>query len=143
MLRRLLHDLQQGVEGGLGEHVHFVDDIHPPPGGHRRIDRLVPDGANVVHAVVGGGVHLRHVQDGAGFDAPADLALTAGAAPHRIQAVHRLGQELGAGGLACAPGAGEQIGMAGPIRQHLFFQDLRDMLLAHYLVKGLGPPFSV
>ena len=29
MLRRLLNDFQEGVEGGDGEHMNFVDDIHP------------------------------------------------------------------------------------------------------------------
>ena len=29
VLRRLLNDFQQRIEGGQGKHVHLVDDIHP------------------------------------------------------------------------------------------------------------------
>ena len=57
----LLQDFQQGVEGGGGQHVHLVHDIHPLAHGGGGIHRLVPQGADLVYAVVGGGVQLQHV----------------------------------------------------------------------------------
>ena len=61
MLRRLFQRLQQAVEGGLGEHVHFVDDIDLDARHHRAVARALDDLANVVDAGVRGGVHLDHV----------------------------------------------------------------------------------
>ena len=74
MLGRLLERLQQGVEGLLREHVHFVDDVDLVAGDERLVVRAVDQVANVVDAGVGGGVHLDHVEmpaldDGAAMDA--------------------------------------------------------------------------
>ena len=59
---RLLHDLQQGVEGVAGEHMHLVDDVDTLLQHRRRVDGLLPQAAGVVDAAVGGGVQLRHIQ---------------------------------------------------------------------------------
>ena len=58
-------------------------------------------------------------------------------------AVDRLGQDLGAGGLSGAPGAGEQVSVRGPPLRHLLFQGLGDMGLANDVGERLGPPFAV
>ncbi len=63
MLRRLLDDLQQRVEGREREHVHLVDDIDALLHRGGREHGLLAQGADVVHAVVGGGVKLDHVED--------------------------------------------------------------------------------
>ena len=139
----LLQDLQQGVEGRRGEHVDLVHDIDPLADRGGRIDRLVPQGADLIHAVVGGGVQLQHVQDRAVLDALAGGAPVAGIAVRRMLTVDRPGQDLGAGGLARAPGAGEQIGMGEAAGSHLPLEGLSDMGLPHHIVKGSGPPFAV
>ena len=59
---RLLHDLQQGVEGVAGEHMHLIDDVDALLQHRRRVDGLLPQAAGVVDAAVGGGVQLRHIQ---------------------------------------------------------------------------------
>ena len=143
MGRGLLQDLQQGVEGGGGEHVHLVHDVDPLF--HRRggVYRLVPQGSDLIHAVVGGGVQLQHVQDRPVLNTQAGRALVAGVAIDRALAVHRPGQDLGAGGLSGSPGSGEQIGVAQPSAGHLLLQGLGDMLLPHHVVKGAGAPLAV
>ena len=139
----LFQGLEQRIEGRCGQHVHLVDDVYLIVAGAGGVGRLVPQIADIVHAVVGGGVHLHHVQDAAVVDAPAGLALAAGVAPHGVQAVDRLGENLGAGGLAGAPDAGEQIGMAHPPGGHLVFQRRHDGPLAHHVLEPLGPPFAI
>ena len=67
MFGRLFQRLQQAVEGGLREHVHFVDDIDLGARHHRAVARAFDDLANIVDAGVRGGVHLDHV-DMARFD---------------------------------------------------------------------------
>ena len=58
---RLFQRLQQAVEGGLREHVHFVDDVDLGARHHRAVAGVVDDLANIVDAGVRGGVHLQHV----------------------------------------------------------------------------------
>ena len=143
MLRRLLQDLEQGVERLGGEHVHLVHNIHPLFHRGGGVYRLVQDGPDVVHPVVGGGVQLQHVQDGAVLNAQAGGAGVAGVAVPGAFAVHRPGQQLGAGGLARPPGAGEQVGVGQPPGRHLALEGLGDVALAHHLVKGAGAPLAV
>ena len=143
MTGRLLHDFQQRVERRNGEHVHLVDDIYLIGAGAGGIGGLIPQVADVVHAVVGGGVDLYHVQNGAVVDALADLADAAGIRAGFVLAVYCLGKNLGAGGLAGAPGTGEQIGMAHTAGGDLVFQGRHDALLAHHVLEGAGPPFAV
>ena len=123
--------------------MNLVHDVHPLAHGGGGVHRLVPQGPNLIHAVVGGGVQFQHVQDGAAFNAQAGGTGVAGVAVHRVLAVHRPGQDLGAGGLAGAPGAGEEIGVAQTAGGHLPLERLGNMGLAHHIVKGAGPPFAV
>ena len=62
--RRLLQSLQQGVESPCGEHMHLVDDVNPVFPLRGGILDLLPNLPDVLHAVVGGGVDLHHVQGG-------------------------------------------------------------------------------
>ena len=74
MGRRLLQRLQQGVEGGDGEHVDFVDDVDlvaPLAGGE--VDLLAQQ-ANVVDAGVAGGVDLDQVEEAGLVDGVAERA---------------------------------------------------------------------
>ena len=134
---------QQRIKGRCGQHVHLVDDIHLILTGAGGVGGLVPQVADIIHAVVGGCVHLHHVQQAAVVDALADLALPAGVAIYRVQAVDRLGKNFGAGGLAGAAHAGKQIRMAHAPCGDLVFQGGHDGTLAHHILKPLGSPFAV
>ena len=143
VLRRLLQDFQKGVEGGGGEHVDLVHDINPLADVGGGVNRFVPEGPDLIHAVVGGGVQLQHVQEAAAVDSHAGGALPAGVPLPGRFAVDGLGQNLGAGGFPGAPGACEEVGMGGPSLGHLTAEGFGDMLLTDDVGKGLGPPFSI
>ena len=143
VLRRLLEYLEQGVEGRDAEHVDLVDDVDALFDAGGGEDGLVAQGADVVHAVVGGGVYLHDVHDGAVVDAAAGGALTAGVAVHGVLAVHGLGEYLGAAGLARAARAYEEVGVRKPAGGDLGLQRLGDLLLTADLVKGAGAVFAV
>ena len=143
VLRRLLQYFQQCVEGGGGQHVDLVHDVHPLFHIGRGVDGLVPQGPHLVHAVVGRGVQLQHIQKAAALDAKAAGALAAGITIHRLLAVDSLGQDLGAGGLAGAPGSRKQICVGGPPLGHLLLQGLGNMRLADDVGKYLGTPFTI
>ena len=60
--RRLLEDLQQGVERLAGEPLRLVDDVDLLAALHRRGGRLLAEFARVLDAAVGGGVDLDDVE---------------------------------------------------------------------------------
>ena len=140
---RFLHRLEQRIEGRCGQHVHLVDDIHLVPAQAGGIGGFVPQVTDAVHAVVGGGVDLDHVQDAAVVHAPADGALPAGIALMGIGTVDRLGEDPGTGGFTGAAGAGEQIGVAHPAGGHLVFERGYDRALSYHVLEHGRPPFAV
>ena len=62
---------------------------------------------------------------------------------HSVQAVDRLGKNLGAGGLAGAAHAGEQVGVAHTAGGDLIAQGRHDTALTHHIFKPLGSPLAV
>ena len=140
---RLLQRFQQGIERCRGEHVHLVDDIYLIMTGAGGVGRFITQITDIVHAVVGGRVHLHHVQNAAVVDASADLALTAGVTVLGMQAVDCLGKDLGTGGLAGAAHAGKQISVAHTACGDLVAQCGHDAALGHHILKPLGPPLAV
>ncbi len=74
MRRRLFQRLQEGVERAPREHVHLVDDIDLVARRDRRIAHGIVDLADILDAVVGGGVDFHHVDMAALDDRLAMLA---------------------------------------------------------------------
>ena len=143
MLRRLLNDLQQSIEGRDGEHVHLVNNIHPHLYLRWGIYCVVPQIPDIVHAVVGCGIDFQHVHAGTGINGLTGFAAVAGITVIRVQAVDSLGQNFGAAGFARATGAGKQVGMAHFPGNELGFQGLGHRQLAGNIIKSLRPVFAI
>ena len=143
MLGRFFHRFEQGVERLHREHVHLVDDVYFVAAHRRQVGDFVAQVADIVDAVVGGGVHLDNIEDRAAVDAFADLALAAGVRAGMVQAVDGLGENFGAGRLAGAARAGEQVGVADAAGGDLVLQRRDDGLLAHNVGKALRTPFAI
>src|SRR5262249_119328 len=95
---RLFERLEQGVEGGAGEHVDFVDDVDLVAVARRQVPGCLAQGADVVDAVVRGGVDLLHVDVGAGGDVGAGPTYAARLGRRPLLAVERAGKDACAGG---------------------------------------------
>ena len=121
----------------------LVHDIDPLFYVGRGVDGLIPQGPDLIYAVIGGGVQLQNIQKAAAFQPQTARTLTAGVTVYRVLTVDGLGQNFGAGGLAGTSCAGEQIGMGGTALCHLLFQGLGDVLLTDDVGKHLGPPLAV
>ncbi|SIM89214.1 Uncharacterised protein [Mycobacteroides abscessus subsp. abscessus] len=131
VLRRLLHDLQQRVEPLAGDHVRLVDDedlVAVPHGGEGRAFAQV---TGVVHAAVGGGVHLDDVQRSRAVpgEVPAGLAVPARGGGGALGAVEAAGQDARGGGLAAAARPGEEVGVVDAVVPQRRHQGLGDVLL--------------
>ena len=107
VLRRLLDQLEQGVEALRRDHVGLVDDVDLVAAPDRREERLLPQVARVVDAAVGGRVDLDHVDrpGPAPGQVAAAVALAARVGDRRLHAVEGAGQDPGGRGLAAAAGA--------------------------------------
>ena len=116
VLRGLLHYFKEGVGSLFGEHMRLVDYINAVFGDGGGEVRLGPKVADIVDIPVAGGVHLGNVEKGAVVDTGADGTFAAGLAVLFVRAVHRLGENFCAGGLADSPASGENIGVTeGPL----------------------------
>ena len=141
--RRLFQRLQQCVEGCIGEHVHFVDDIYFVLAVLRRVFHFFEQVADLLHAAVAGRVHLKDVKGCILHQRAAALALHAGIAVHRMQAVDGPRHDLGRARLACTMASAEQIGMGDPAAGHLMPQRTDNRFLAHHLRKSTRTPFPI
>ncbi len=75
---RLLKRLEEGVERGLAQHMHLIDDIDRIASHLRRYLHLVHQGLDVLHAVIGGGIQLVYAVGTPLLERTARLALPAG-----------------------------------------------------------------
>ena len=138
--RRLLDQLEQGVEALRADHVGLVDDVDLVAAADRREERLLAQVAGVVDAAVGGRVDLDHVDRArapAGQVA-AGVALAARVGDRRLLAVERAGQDPRRGGLAAAAGTGEEVGVVHPVGRERSAQRLGHVVLPDDLGEGLG-----
>ena len=130
--RGLLEGFQEGVERRLGEHVDLVDDEDAVVAHLRGDVHLLGDRADVVDAVVGGGVEFDEVVGDAAVDRLARLAFAAslpfGSA---VEAVEGLGEDAGAGGLAHASRTAEKICVRKPVAVDGALQCRRQIGLTH------------
>ncbi len=108
VLGRLFQRLQQRIERGLGEHVHFVDQIDLELAARGHVLGVLDYLAHIVHAGVGRGVDFQQVDIAAGVDIQAGRALAARIGTGAGLAIQRFGENARNRGLAHAAGAGEQ-----------------------------------
>ena len=143
MLRRFLQKLQEAVEGRRGKHVDFVDDIYLSPAFGGIVYGLLLEVAHVVDAVVGGSVHLDHVEIVAVLDGAARRTDAAGIPVFLVPAVDRLGKDAGTGGFAGTARSREKIGVGEPFLRRLVHQDVDDLLLSHHVPEMGRTPFQI
>lgn len=139
MLRRLLDDLQQGVEPRRGDHVGLVDDVDLVPAAGGPEEGLLAQLTGVVHATVRRGVDLDDV-DGprpVARQVPARLALPARGRRRPLLTVQAPREDPRAGGLATSARPAEQVRVIDPVVPQRLLQRVSDMLLPDDLGEGL------
>jgi hypothetical protein len=141
--RRLLERLQERIPRGGREHVRLVEYVDLPPADGRREADLLPQLADVVDRVVGGSIHLDHVERGRIGDGPAGLALAAWSHGRSIHAVERAREDLGNRGLARTARADEQVGVMNLALLDRIAERAHYVRLPDDLVEGLRPVTAV
>ena len=143
MLWRFLDDFQQRVKRGNRKHVYLVNNIHTHSNLRWRINGIVPQIPDVVHAIIGGGINFQHIHTGAGINGFTRFTAIAGIAVIRMKAVDSLGQNFRAAGFACAAGPGKEIGVAHFAGYELGLQRLSHRHLSRDIIKGLRTVFTI
>ena len=141
VLRRLLDDLQQGVEALRGDHVRLVDDVDLVARLRRPVGGLFAQVTGVFDAAVAGRVDLDDV-DRPGSPAGqrhARVALPARSRGGPLRAVQAARQDAGARRLAAAARTAEQVGVPDAARPQRLHERARDVLLPDDVFERLRP----
>ncbi len=138
VLRRLLHDLEQRVEAGVGHHVRLVDDEHAITRLGRRIERAVAQLAGVVDAAMAGCVEFDDVEVAgtAGSESHARRAGATGTRGGALDTVQRPRQDSRRRRLATPARTGEQVRVVDAPRVEGTAQRIGDVLLPHDVGEG-------
>ena len=140
--RRLFQRLQHGVEGVGGEHVDLVDDEDLVAAHRGQVGGVFEHDGHFLHLAVGGGVHFEVVGEAPFVHTAAGGAFAARVGADTLLAVQRLGQDAGDGGLAHAPGTGEQVGMVQALVVERMAQGTHDGVLSDQGVEVTRTPFA-
>ncbi len=140
--RRLFQRLEQGVERVGREHVHFVDQVDLEAPTARGVLHVIEQFAGVLDLGAAGGVDLDQVDETAFVDLPAYRTGAAGRGGDAGFAVQALGDDTGNGGLAHAPGTGEQVGVVQALVVQGIDQGLEHMGLADHFAERARTPFT-
>ncbi len=145
VLRRLLDQLEQGVESLRRDHVRLIDDVDLVAAVDRREEGPLPKVTGVVDAAMARRVDLDHV-DGAGAPARqigAGLAHPARRVGGPLDAVEATRQDPGTRRLAAAARPREEVGVVDPVVGQRGAQRTGDVVLTDDLCEGLRPVATV
>ena len=140
VLRRLLHNLQQGVKALAGDHVGLVNNENLVAVTHRRQGRALAQVTGVVHTAVARRVHLNHVEGTAAVTRKltARIAYVARGGGRALRAVQAARQNTGRGGLTAAARSGEKVGVVDAVFLQGRHEGHGNLLLPDDLGEGLG-----
>ena len=115
--------------------MYLVDYINLVFSALRRENYIVAYGADLVHAVVAGRIHLDYINIGS-RKLPAHLAFSAGVPVYRLRAVYGAGKYLGNGGFAGAARPGKQICMRYSAAAYLCPERFYRYFLPYHFIKA-------
>jgi hypothetical protein len=121
----------------------FIDYIHLISARNRSVLGVFFKLPNFFNAVVGSGVYFDNVNIPRLGKLLANLAFMAGRTVDGVQAIDRLGENLGAACLARSPRSRKQIRMTYAVVFDLVAQSSYDVILPYDLVKAVRTEFSV
>jgi hypothetical protein len=141
---RLLQDLEQGVEGRVGDLVSFVENEDLKAVAGWAIAGGLAQLTDLLDAAIGGRVDLNDIYRVSGPDLGARLAYPARLRHCMVRraAIQSHSQDASYGGLADTPMATEYIAVCGPPLLDSILKGLGDMFLPNDLGKRLRPVFA-
>ena len=145
---RLFEGFEEGVEGGVGDLVGFVEDVDLVLVARGAVAGGVAELADFVDAAVGGGVDFDDVDGVALADFEAGLAVVAGlgrgalGGADGVAAVEGRGEDAGDGGFADAAVAGEDVAVGDAVLRERVEQGAGDVVLADDVGEAVRAVFA-
>jgi hypothetical protein len=139
---RFFERFQEGVEGLLGEHVDFVDDVDLEPGGGGGVADGVAQLADFLDTAVAGAVDFDDVEGTAFGDFAAAGVVVLEIDLGTIGAIQALGEDAGDGGFAGAAGAAEEVGVGDAVLADGVGEGLGNVILADDVAEPLRSVFA-
>ena len=140
--RRFLERFEQRVEGMIGKHMDFVDQVDLEPPTCRRVLHVVEQFTGFIHLRARRGIHLDQIHVTALVDFETGTALSARGAADACFAIQGFGQHARDRGFADPAGAGKQIGMVKSLAVQRIYQRAQHMALANHLAEIARAPFA-
>ena len=139
---RFFERFQEGVEGLLGQHVDFVNDIDLEPGSGRSVADGVAELADFLDAAIAGAVDFDDIEGTALGDLAAAGVVVLEIDFGTIGAIQALGEDAGDGGFAGAAGTAEEVSVGDSVLADGVGQGLGDVILADDVAEPLGSVFA-
>ena len=139
MCRRFFKCFEKCIECRSGEHVPLVDDEHLVTSYLWRYTCLFHERLDLLYAIVGGSVQLKHVVGTLFLESLATFTFIAGiSVGRRVLTVDSLGKNAGTSGLSDATRTAEQIGMSQLPALNGVFQSGGQCRLSYHGIKCHG-----
>ena len=131
VLRRFFQGLQHGVEGGSGQHVHFVDHIHLESAPRGCVGGVFQQLTHFVDARIGRSINFQQINEAPGVDFLAGCALTTRRSRDARFAIQRFSEDAGNGCLADPARPGKEIGVVQTLLGERMIECTYDVFLTH------------
>ena len=142
MRRRFFQRFEQRIEGGRGEHVHLVNDVHLVPACGGRIRCSIAQLTHLLHTVVAGAVNLQHIQRAALGNLHAAFVVVLEIHRGSIGGVQALGEDPGNGGFPRTTRSAKKIRVRDTPGGNGVAEGLGDVLLSYHIRKTLRTIFA-
>ena len=139
---RLFEGFEEGVEGFVGEHVDFVDDIDFEFSAGGSIGDAIAQFFDFVNAAIGGAVDLEDVEATTLFDFFANIVVGVEVGFRAVGAVEGFGKDAGGRGFTDATGTDEKKGVGEATLGDGVGEGADDVVLADEFGKGARAVFA-
>lgn len=139
---RFFEGFEEGVEGFVGEHVDFVDDIDFKFSAGGGVGNAVAEFFDAFDSAIGSAIDLENVEAATFLDLFADIVVGVEIGFGALGAVEGFGEDAGGGGFADAAGADEKKGVGEAAFGDGVGEGADDVVLADEFGKGARAVFA-
>ena len=139
---RFFEGFEEGIEGLVGQHVDFVDDVDFEFSSGGGVGDSLAQLFDAVDPAVGGTIDFEHVEAAPLFNLLTDIVVGVEIGFGAVGAVESFGEDAGGGGFANATGTNKEKSVREPTFGDGVGESAHDMFLSDQLGKGAGAILS-
>ena len=139
---RFFEGFKEGIEGLVGQHVDFVDDVDFKFSAGGGIGDSLAQLLDAVDPAVGGTIDFEDIEAAPLFNLLTDIVVGVEIGLGAVRAVESFGEDAGGGGFANATGTNKEKGVGQPTFGDRVGESAHDMFLSDQFGKGAGAILS-